>query len=118
MNHLLNLVDQRLNAANLLGISLLGGSIIVSAALSYIQGGKIRSVRGFWRHFLPPEAFYHPSGRADMLFYASRTLTNLVAVVPGAFLAVSVGQGVNGILQHVAPIAPGASPTLILILVL
>ena len=98
-----------MSPALLLGVGMLAGSIIVSAIISYRISDAPRSWRGFWHHVLPPDSFRHPSGRADIIFFISRALTNLVVVVPGAAFVFGVGAMVNRLLQHVMPLPPSTT---------
>jgi sterol desaturase/sphingolipid hydroxylase (fatty acid hydroxylase superfamily) len=106
MGSLLRLAEQNLNFASILGLILLSSSIVISALLSFIYSDAPGTWRGFWLHFLPPSTLRHPSAHADIVFFLTRFLTNLVAILPGTAFTVIVGVAINRGLCRLVPLGP------------
>lgn len=68
-------------------------TILIGVGVTYAQT-RPRSVRGLWRHILPPGTVRHPSTKTDYLFWLSKRLT-----MPPLVLILGVSTAAAG---HVA----------------
>lgn len=81
---------------------LLWMTVVLAAVVTYARacrGGW--SLRGFLRHTFPPEAFRHPSARADFLFWLSRYVFVPLLVVPTVISTVAAGRIAYSLLSAV-----------------
>ncbi len=104
-------IAHRLTGPDGLTFLLLWVVAIGSAVATYLSTRTDRqSLRGFFRHAIPPGTFSHPSARADILFWLSRHLVfKLLAWPMGLASAAIVGAVVHGAMVHVFG-APSRAP--------
>ncbi len=100
--HLLTAVQERLSGPNGLVLLLLWSTVALAAIVTYfrIQSDR-RTIRGFFRHLLPPGTFSHPSVRADVLFWLSRRIFMPLLVIPVVISTVAAGHGAYFILSAI-----------------
>ncbi|KQU50729.1 fatty acid hydroxylase [Bosea sp. Leaf344] len=105
-----NLVAQildKVSAANLLTTALLLLTAFVSALIAYWRTVEQKSLREFFDFVFPNEIIYHPSARADLLFWVTRkALMPLLMLPAGITFVVAVGYATSTVLGAVLPFTP------------
>lgn len=110
MQHLIDVGLKELTLANLITLSLLWMSVIGSVIVSYRASGLPRTWRAFWNHAVPPGTLRHPSAQADILFYITRKLVNMVLIAPVVLSAIGIGTMINRGLTDILQVHPETQP--------
>ncbi len=102
VHHLLHAVSTKLSGQDGVMLLLLWATVFLAAGVTYAKyGSKPRSVRGFWRFFLPAPVLSHASARADFVFWLSRRITLPLLVLPLSASTLAAGYAVHGLLQAI-----------------
>jgi sterol desaturase/sphingolipid hydroxylase (fatty acid hydroxylase superfamily) len=106
---------QHFSGENAITVALLWATVLFAGVVTYIRANPGRwSLRDFARHLLPAEIFYHPSARADFLFWLSRRIFMPLLVLPlvistvvaGHFTYTLLSSIIGGPTYQVAPAGP------------
>src|SRR5882757_1908631 len=96
MSPLVEYVLSKLSAANLIAGGLLLATVFGSAVFVYWRTCENKSVREFFAFLAPPEILFHPSAKADLLFWITRRLIMPFLIFPaGITFVVAVGYLVH-----------------------
>jgi sterol desaturase/sphingolipid hydroxylase (fatty acid hydroxylase superfamily) len=68
------------------------GVLAFAAVVTYFQTLRPRSLRGFLGHLVPASTLWHPSARADILFWLSRRIFMPLLVLPVAVSTIAAGH--------------------------
>lgn len=110
LHHLHDVVWQHLAGANGIAILLLWSTVLFAGVVTYVRMNPgTGSLRDFISHFLPRDIFFHPSARADFLFWLSRKVFMPLLVVPLVISTVAAGHFAYWILTLVVG-APAHAP--------
>lgn len=117
--HWMQFVMAKMTSANLIAIGLLWASVLATVLMSYRVSGLPRTWRGFWSHVLPAGLLTHPSAKADVLFFVTKKLVNLVFFAPTVLSGIAIGTVLNAGLAsvlsiHRAAAGPISTPLLLL----
>lgn len=85
-------IASKLSGDNLLTLILIFGTALASALIVYWRTVEHKSVRDFFDFVFPPEIMWHPSARADALFWITKRLMMPFLFIPAGITFV-VGMG-------------------------
>jgi sterol desaturase/sphingolipid hydroxylase (fatty acid hydroxylase superfamily) len=90
----------KVSAENLATSGLLLATVFGSALLVYVRTCEKRSPRDFVSFLLPPEILFHPSARADLLFWLTRKLVMPLMIPAGITFVAATGYLTNRAFAH------------------
>lgn len=111
----------KLSHVNLVVPGLIFATAFASALIAYWRAVKEKSLRDFFDFAFPNEVIWHPSARADALFWITKRLIMPFLLIPaGVTFVVAVGYAtheiISAILQIHAPLITGpAGPVMIIL---
>lgn len=85
----------KVSAENLATSGLLLATVFGSALLVYVRTCEKRSLRDFVSFLAPPEILFHPSARADLLFWLTRKLVMPLMIPAGITFVATTGYLTN-----------------------
>ena len=92
-------IYDKISAANLLAAGLLLLSALLCAIIAYWRTVEQKSFKEFFEFALPPEIAFHPSAKADLLFWITRRAIMPFLMLPaGITFVVAVGYATNKVL--------------------
>src|SRR5262245_18092433 len=108
----LSMLSGHLTSEAVIAFSLLWGTVIVAAVLTYF-----RSSRTLRQHLLPSGIITHPSARTDVCFWIARRLTKFLYLLPAsAAVTVLTGSAFHaGLTTIFGHHTPGPADTLTLV---
>ena len=100
-------VADKLSSANLITMGLLFATAFGSAVVAYWRTVEHKSLRDFFDFAFPNEVIWHPSARADLLFWITkRTIMPFLLIPAGVTFVVGVGYATHQVLLTLFPIQP------------
>ena len=90
----------KVSAENLATSGLLLATVFGSALFVYIRTCEKRSLRDFVSFLAPPEILFHPSARADLMFWLTRKLVMPLMVPAGITFVATAGYLTNRAFAH------------------
>lgn len=92
-------VTRKLVGIDLVTPGLILLTALICAVIAYFRVVKERSIRDFFDFMFPTEILFHPSARADALFWVTKKLVGPFLFIPaGVTFVTAVGYGTNRLL--------------------
>ncbi|MEZ2128030.1 MULTISPECIES: sterol desaturase family protein [unclassified Sinorhizobium] len=119
-SEIISKIANKLSGDNLLTLSLLLATALGSALIVYWRTVERKSFRDFFDFAFPPEILWHPSARADALFWVTKRLIMPFLFIPaGITFVVGMGYATHQLLGWLfnihEPIISDAGPLTIVI---
>lgn len=111
ISSVVEMILEKISAANLLAAGLLLLTALGSALIAYWRTVEKKSFREFFDFVFPNEVITHPSARADLLFWITRKAIMPLLMLPaGATFVVAVGYATNRTLAALFQVEPPLLP--------